>query len=293
MSASGFVVLPEGNLYWCLQRAQVRSSPRPTLLFIHAGVADHTLWSEQIEYFSARGWDAIVYDIFGFGMSTPNDAFLKAGPTTRPKLKYHDHAARIAQHARCGPVVVVGLSMGGAIAIDFTLAYPDFVCGLVTIAGGLSGFQAPNTVEEDALFARLDRMMEKKDVEDAAKLNVRIWGDGPHMEEGRLDSRVRERLYVWCKDIARRESNSTGGFVFDAEDLEPTASQRLSEIRVPVAVGIGTMDETSTIAAMRYVAEHVSNCTVQEFPAAHMVNLEHPNMFNGWLDGWLHRFLDK
>ncbi|MCJ1421195.1 hypothetical protein MMC32_007557 [Xylographa parallela] len=177
--------------------------------------------------------------------------------------------------------------MGAATSIDFAIAFPDLVCGLVVIAGGLSGFDHPNTPEEEGIFAREAILTESKDVEGLANLCVRLWGDGPLQPEGRLCKEARQQLYAWCKDIAARELNGTGGSAFEDQDLDPPAVGRLSEIKTPVAVALGTLDESSTIAAMRYVGEHVRVSTLKEYKAAHMVNLECPDEFNVWLEDWL------
>ncbi|MCJ1436499.1 hypothetical protein MMC27_005878 [Xylographa pallens] len=298
MIHNGYLEIEEGQLFWELYTALPvgsRPSARPTLLFIHAGVADRTLWDYQVTYFSSKGWDVLRYDRFGYGKSRPGQAYLDRGPRT--KLEHYRHTAEVVRHAQTlrptpsdadpEKVVVIGLSMGAATSIDFALAFPDLVCGLVVIAGGLSGFDHPNTPEEEDMFAREAILTESKDAEGLANLWVRLWGDGPLQPEGRLRKEARQQLYTWCKDIAARELNGTGGSAFEDQDLDPPAVGRLSEIQIPVAVAIGTLDESSTISAMRYVSNHVQVSTLKEYKAAHMVNLEYPDEFNVWLHEWL------
>ncbi|MCJ1378585.1 hypothetical protein MMC17_001684 [Xylographa soralifera] len=294
----GYLEIAEGALFWELYTAPsvgFRASARPTLLFLHAGVADRTLWDSQVAYFSSKGWDVLRYDRFGYGKSRPKQAYLDQSP--RSKLKHYQHTAQIVRHAhtlRPAPgdrghekVVVVGLSMGAATSIDFAIAFPDLVCGLVVIAGGLSGFDYPNTPGEEEIFSQEAILMESKDVEGLADLQVHLWGDGPLQPEGRLRKEARQQLYTWCKDIVVWELNGIGGSAFEDQDLDPPAVGRLSEIKAPVAVAIGTLDESSTVAAMRYVSDHVPVSTLKEYKAGHMVNLEYPDDFNVWLEEWL------
>ena len=298
MSISNLLQLPEGVIFYQFHTPRSTTSPalaRPTLLFIHAAIADHTLWDDQVSYFKLRGWDVCCYDMFGYGRSLPSQAYLQQDQ--RPAIKHFEHTASVVRsiHAlkfgesgqEVGKVVVIGLSRGACVAVDFAIAYPRLVAGLVTIAGGLSGFEHPNLPAEEAIFAREPQLVAAKDVEGLVDLNVRAWGDGPMQEVGRANELVREKLRIWYTDIATRECNSTGGAAIEYEVLEPPAALRLSEINVPIGVGIGILDESSTVAAMRYIGTQGKNVTVQEFDTAHMVNLEASDQFNTWLEAWL------
>jgi len=116
---------------------------------------------------------------------------------------------------------------------------------------------------------------------------VKIWGDGPLQKERRADERVRQTLYTWCKDIAIRELNGTGGSAIEDEELKPPAEGQLVDIKIPVAVALGTLDESSTNAARGHIIPHVDSAIVKEFSSAHMINFELPDAFNTWLEGWL------
>ncbi|MCJ1230029.1 hypothetical protein MMC12_006700 [Toensbergia leucococca] len=305
MSYSAYFEIPEGKLYWTYDSPSLAIESercRPTLLFIHAGVADLTLWDEQVSFFTAQGWGILRYDILGYGRSNPNQIYISQHP--RPKVKHHDHVASIAKNlcnsqmpltsnseAISNRFIVVGLSRGGSLAVDFTLAYPDLVSALVVLAGGISGLDLPNTAEENALFKQENQLKEAKDIEGMARFNVRVWGDGPFSKQGRANKMVRGKLYEWGIDIATRDCNSTGAWAITYEEIDPPAAERLTEIKVPVAIGIGRFDETSTNGAMRYFHEHAVNSRIKEFDAAHMINLEVPDGFNDWLDNFLDQIM--
>ena len=154
-------------------------------------------------------------------------------------------------------------------------------------AGGLGGFDFADTTEEVAMFERYDNFIGKRDAQNAARMNVRIWGQGTQGDDGRLSELVGDKLFEWCKTIAQREIDGTGGSVIPARDLTPTAAGRLSEISVPTMVALGRYDETSTNEAMKYVARQIACATLKEFDTAHMINLESPSEFNTWLEGYL------
>ena len=306
MSRAEYFHTPHGDIYWAYEAPQNNAEdPRPTLLFIHAGVSDHTLWDEQVSYFSARGWAVLRYDIFGYGLSKPTSDYLKSEP--RPIVKHYEHAASIAKKlismntALAGSskafndkVVAVGLSRGGGIAIELAVAYPELVSGLVVVAGGLMGIHTSNAPEEDALLGQYFNSMKTADVEKAASIFTRYWGDGPLVKANRIGQDVRGKLYAWCEDITRREVNRTGGgFCIPFEGPDPPAAERLSEIQVPVAIAIGTYDETSTTDGMKVIAQQVEAKEVKEFGTAHMVNLEEGKEFNAWVEKYLNSWILK
>lgn len=301
---TGFVEVDEGRLFWKYDSpsydndgAKNALRPRPVLLFIHAGVSDHTLWDEQVVYCTARGWSTLRFDLLGYGQSVPKQSYLQGGCT--PAVKHHNHAVEVIKKYRHfrgraaidEKFVVIGLSRGASYAVDFVLQSPHLVAGLVVCAGGLGGFAFANTTQEIEMFQRHDEFIAKGDAHNAAMMDVRIWGRGTQGDDGRLSKTVGDKLYDWCKTIAQREIAGNGGSAIPAEDLTPAAADRLSNISVPTTVACGKYDEICTNEAMKYVAQRVPGAELKEFSAAHMINLECPTEFNDWLAAYLDHFL--
>lgn len=141
------------------------------------------------------------------------------------------------------------------------------------------------------MFERYDDFIAKGDAHNAAMMDVRIWGQGAQGDEGRLSEMVGDKLYDWCNMIAQREIARNGGSAIPAQELTPTAAKRLSDINVPTMVACGRYDDTSTNAAMIYVAQRIPGAKLKEFGTAHMINLECPIEFNDWLATYLNQFL--
>ena len=99
-------------------------------------------------------------------------------------------------------VILIGLSIGASLALAYTLAHPEYVSGLALIAGGLRGFEYNNDPREDALFDKAESLAQVGDVHGVANLMVRIWGDGPLQDPGRLSDDVADRMLKWNIDIA-------------------------------------------------------------------------------------------
>ena len=115
------------------------------LTLIHAGIADKRMWDAQFATF-AESYRVLRYDIRGFGQST-----LPAGPyTMREDLR------ALLQHLGIARTHMIGISMGGSIAIDFTLDYPEMVSALIPVAAGISGEEAAPDPEMDARWREID-----------------------------------------------------------------------------------------------------------------------------------------
>src|SRR4051794_22681543 len=84
------------------------------LVLIHAGIADRGMWDRQVAEFS-RTQRVIRLDLRGFGESSL--------PSTDFAL--YDDVRALLDALGVERAVVLGISMGGDVALDLTLAYPD------------------------------------------------------------------------------------------------------------------------------------------------------------------------
>src|SRR5208282_398021 len=100
---------------------------RPVVL-LHEGIADRRMWNREFALL-ARDHRVVRYDLRGYGSSAP--ATSKYSPV-------RDLVA-LLDHLRVARPLIVGPSMGGKIALDLTLAYPERVGALLLIAPGYSG----------------------------------------------------------------------------------------------------------------------------------------------------------
>ena len=171
---------------------------------------------------------------------------------------------------------VVGQSRGGVIALDLTLDNPDRVDALVSVAGGVGGYEPelPEGVEPPP-WDEMERFWEAKDWDALAELETQVWVDGWGQPQDRVDPEIRRRVKDWI--LANYLAGLAEG---KPQPLEPSAAGRLGEVSVPTLVLIGTDDEPGCPLAERHLGASVPGAEVVEFPGvAHMIQLEEPELF--------------
>jgi len=249
---------------------EVEGSGEPVVL-IHAGVANLRMWDDQVAALR-DAYRVIRYDTRGFGR-TETDAVEFSNRADIVALL--DHLGEPSAH-------VVGLSRGGMIALDFAIEHPDRVRSLSVAAGGIGGYESPDDADA-SVFEEAEKMLEARDWEGITDWETAYWADGPGQPKDRVDPTVRARVHDWI--LTNYQAEKEEG---KPQTLNPPAVGRLSELRMPLLVMVGTLDEPGTMESMHHLAREVPGARLEVFDgAAHMVNLEQPERFNSVLRGFL------
>lgn len=258
----GFAEVNGARLYY-----EVAGSGRPVVL-VHAGIADSRMWNDQFLPFAER-YQVIRYDQRGFGQSS--------APASQ--FAFYDDLFLLLRRLDVAQAVLVGCSLGGAIAIDLALSHPEVVDGLVLVGSGLGGqeWPAPTPVEM-ALFSQVETAGEAGDFATANEIEVHIWVDGPERSSETVNPDVRERVREMnLQTFTRHEENEQA----QPQELEPPASERLGEIRVPTLVMIGNQDVSAIQAIAEKLATTIPGARKVVLPnTAHVPNMEQPEVFN-------------
>lgn len=270
---SGYAPVFKGQLYY-----EVAGSGN-TVLFIHAGVADCNMWNEQFNFFS-QFYRVIRYDARGFGKSR----------TETTEFSNRQDILDLFNHLQVDKACIIGISRGGQIAIDFTLEYPERVVALIAVAPGISGFEyqpeeSDESRHEFELFTRMDELWENKAFDELADLQVHVWADGPSQPVGRASAEVRDYMRKTIRaNLTRQDGVAT------PLPLNPLATSRLGEIKVPALVLIGEYDTSNALAIADKIEREVPNARKVDFPgAAHMIPMEQGSRFNEIVLSFLHR----
>jgi pimeloyl-ACP methyl ester carboxylesterase len=265
MRESGYADVHAGQLYY-----EIAGEGQP-LVLIHAGIADSRMWDGQFEAF-AQHYRVVRYDLRGFG---------KTRSERGVSFAYRQDLYELLEHLKIGKAFVVGLSMGGGIAVDFALEHPDRVAALIPVASGLNGYEAkPRDDEkskfEQAKFQEMEELWKKKEHARLIELELEVWVDGPFQPPDRVAPALREQV----------RAMNTLAYTHDAEELKPQrmnppASTRLGEIHAPTLVIVGDLDTYDVIEGCHALTQGIAGAREVVFPGvAHMVNMEKPVEFN-------------
>jgi 3-oxoadipate enol-lactonase len=251
-SKSGFLELSGGKIYY-----EVAGEGHP-LVLIHGGQMDSRMWDEQFALFS-KSYRVIRYDVRGFGKS----------PASTAVYADEDDLAALLKYLNTGKVHIVGLSLGGRIAIDFALSHPDMVSAIVPVAPGLSGFH----FADDPSFMETWRAAQAGDWEKVTE----IWLHTGYMAPAMENPKIAPRLHQLALEDARQNLDN---FLLD-KVLNPPAMERLADVKVPTLIIVGNRDMADIheiCGLLRARVPGAKEIVIQN--SGHIVNMEQPEEFN-------------
>lgn len=181
-----------------------------TLLFLHGMKFNAATWRDlgTLEMIGDEGYEALALDLPGFGDSPPCDL----APVQVLK--------QVIISQKLDKPIIVGPSMGGKVALDFTLAHPEFVGGLVLVGAvgveevkeQLSTISVPTLIvwgSEDAISPLANGHLLAKHIPDASLVLVQgaphpCYLDQPDIWHWELTSFLAEHFGI----VRKNEKNS-------------------------------------------------------------------------------------
>jgi pimeloyl-ACP methyl ester carboxylesterase len=251
------------NLYY----EMTGESPVP-LIFSHEFAGDYRSWEAQVRFFSRR-YRVITYNGRGYA---PSD--VPTNPEAYSQAIAVDDLYCLLQHLKFSKAHIIGLSMGGNIALNFGIKYPEG-CASLVIAGCGAGSSHREQYEKDAK-TMADRL-EKEGMEKVAE----FYSMGPtRVQFRRKDPRG------WQEFLAQLKTHSAMGSALILRGIQlkrPTIfalDADLKKIKVPTLIMIGDEDELCIDPAI-FMKRHIRPSALVVFPqTGHTMNLEEPDLFN-------------
>lgn len=245
----------------------------PPLVMLHAGICDSRMWDDQFAAF-AKDYRVVRYDLRGYGQSHP-----VAG-----QFAHHEDLRALLDVLKIERACLMGCSLGGMTALDFTLTYPNRVSGLVLVGSGLDGFESEEEAAEPPEWAEAVKAYEAGDYERASEFEVRLWVDGPRRQPHEVPAAIRDKVRLMNTIALKNEASNLG----KRQKLDPPAAKRLTELHVPMLVIVGDYDQPEIAAIADLLAEKVPGAQkVIMTGTAHVPNMEQPALFNQHVLDWL------
>lgn len=254
-------------LHYTVREPRSKAPPCRTVVLSHALGCDVSLWDALANALAAEH-RVICYDHRGHG-----DSEAPAGPYTMAELA--DDAERLLAELDTGPVVWIGLSLGGMVGQELALRHPRRVEALV-IANSSAGFDEAGRA---AWQQRIDAV---------AQGGVDAVADAAMQRWFTADFRSAQPATVarWRRRVA---STPAHGYVAASQAvMRHDTAARLPQISAPTLVIAGALDPGTPVAMSKVIADAVPGARLVVLDdAAHLSVLEQPAAFTAVVHDFL------
>jgi pimeloyl-ACP methyl ester carboxylesterase len=263
------------------QRAAERDTASQPLVFVHGLSGCWSNWLEQLPVLAAQH-RVVTLDLPGFGYSPmPADPISISG--------YARLLDRLLGELGIDAAAVVGNSMGGFIAAELAIAFPQRVERLVLIsAAGVSTTNHPGSTRAVPVLARLNLALAAAGTWVATKSDV--LARRARLRDALLNVVVRHPSRLPAA-LAAEQLRGAGkpGFLQGLEAvLHYDVRERLPEIACPTLIVWGEGDRLIPVRDADVFAELIPDSRKVIFEdTGHMAMLERPAAFNALLKDFL------
>jgi pimeloyl-ACP methyl ester carboxylesterase len=247
--------------------------PEGTVLLLCGIGAKRQGWYRQLPVLGQR-FRAIALDYRDVGDSDPSP-----GPYAIADVAADVRA--LATQLGIERASLIGISMGGFISLELTLAHPEFVDRLILVVTSAGGSTHVSTSPE-IIMALLPREGETEESGEGARRVCSLVA-GPGFAE-RHPEAIEEFV-----EIAQHNAMHVDGYLRQLEACRAhDVSQRLGEITAPTLVIHGDADPLVPIENGRYLAEHIDGARLIVYEGVgHIPEVECDEQFNADLLGFL------
>jgi 3-oxoadipate enol-lactonase len=235
------------------------------IVLLHEGICDSRMWDTQWETW-ARSHRLLRCDFRGYGQSLLEPG---AYSSARDVLELMDR--RGFERTR-----LVGVSLGGRVALEVALAAPERVEALVLVGSGLPGHDWSEQMR--AIWEEEESAARAGDLDRAVEVSLRAWVDGPRRSPEDVDADVRARV----AEMQRRIYELQLGVEDDEEELlVEDLPERLGEITAPTLVLVGEEDQPDIQAIAERLAREIPGARRSTIAnTAHVPSMERPREFD-------------
>ena len=234
----------------------------PVIIFIHGFPLNKSMWDIQVEALK-ENYRVIAYDIRGHGKSDAGiDEFFI-------ELFVLD-LLRLMEKLKIEKSMLCGLSLGGYIALNAVLKYPDRFDGL--ILNDTQCIADTPEIKENRCIAIIN--IKEKGVEQYADESVKkLFASESFTKKKNAITEVKDMIISTTKQ-------SLCNTLHALAERKETCDQ-LPEINIPVLIMVGNEDKITPIAAAQLMHERILNSKLEIIQhAGHLSNLENPTAFN-------------
>lgn len=251
-STNGYVPTDAGRIFY-----EARGSGPAMILIGGGGFVDRRQWDRAFDVFS-KSYRVVRYDPLSTGQSDT---------ASRP-YSNAENLATLMDSLRIRRAVLIGLSFGAEIALEFAVTYPQRASALIVSAPVGAGFDRSEELKaREALFAQ---SMDK---------GVHLLVDALYQDPYFIPSvKYNRALFESFRNLAVENYKEAG---IQPTALIPAMIDAVRKIRVPTLITVGEYDHPDIHRRMMVVHRRIPNSELAVIPnSGHMVNLENPDELN-------------
>ncbi|GGB38805.1 alpha/beta fold hydrolase [Virgibacillus dakarensis] len=231
---------------------EVKGNGHPVVL-LHSGGADMRDWTFVAPHLASY-YKVVTFDGRGAGNS----------PSPKGKVNYVDDLLSLLDYLDLDKATIIGHSIGGQIATEFALNYPERVSNLVLVAPALSGFNYSQEFKAymnwiNAAAPDIDKMIKRSL---SASLYSVVTTSSSRDLMMQMHRHYMERIIQWPE--------------FEMIWPQPPAIERLEELTVKTLFIIGEKDFPDNHRVADYFLQNQNIRFVEITGGDHMLTLTHP-----------------
>jgi len=244
----------------------------PAVALIHGHSANLAMWRYQVQPLVKAGFSVLRYDVRGHGRSQAPAAGYTWEEYAADLMGLLDHLGQREAH-------LVGISMGGGIALQLAVEMPERVSSLTLVDSALPGY----TYSEE--FTReIESLVAAVRSEGPRAAFQRLWLPHPFFDGVR---RLPERFALVRRMVLAYQAPDYREGAIPA-NYRPELVARLPEIAAPSLVVVGEHDVPDFRLIAEILAANIPRARLRVMPGCwHLPPLEDPDSFNNILISFL------
>jgi pimeloyl-ACP methyl ester carboxylesterase len=228
------------------------------VVLLHAAIADRTMWGEHLVPIAAAGYRVIAMDLPGFGQA----------PAADPDEPWND-VVETLDALSVNRSVMVGVSLGGAVALRVAVVAPRRVAALMLLSAPPPDLDP--SPELRAAWDAEESALERGDIDAAVEAVVDAWTLPD------ASAALRERVARMQRRAFELQS-AVGDTATPVDPIEGLAT--LATVEIPALVAVGELDMIDFRRGAETMARHLPQANhVVIAGARHLAPLEQPEQF--------------
>ena len=252
---------------------------KKSILFLHGFTGSAKDWNDIAQKVDKR-FNKLALDIIGHGKSgAPKDVSYYTSDSLVNQIEHTLNTLRLKE------IVLCGYSMGGRVALNFSVHKPEFTKGLILESASAGFRNEKERTERKNRDDELSLFIEKNTLEDFAAmwLDQELFGTLRRFSNDKI-KKIQE---VRAENSKTGLANSLRGF---GAGVMPYLGSELVKMKFPILLITGGLDEKFTRINQNLKKVMRSSKHKIISTAGHNTHLEEPKKFIDVVNGFLSRF---